>query len=280
MGIVDKDDVGIYVLEHYIFSLQVALEKFNRRGKIVFIHLPFFQVYNAPDGSEIILTDWWETIVKHFNRDSRVAGFYIADEPEVWGSEWSSHKTGFPHSQAVSLYTSLKKHTEKDILAVFCDIDLYRKAYADKPPFFDIFGFDFYPFSTQSEISRRGLGFLAKSKKEGLWIEEVVKKWASLIFEYKFKRVYYVGQGCGERSINGDKNWTQRDMTLEDFGLLGGFLRKHLPVMLEGYILWSWDRADKVARHNGTVELQYQEKNPIVPKKTSWFIRLIRRLFR
>lgn len=279
LGKVDKDDPSIYTLEHYIFSLQVALEKFYRHGKKLYVHLPFFQVYKTPEGNETILTEWWEPIVRHFATDPRVEGFYMADEPEVWGTEWSSHKTPFPHSLAISKYAMIKSITMKPVLVVFCDTALYEKSYGGRQPFFDIFGFDFYPFMTQTEINRKGLGFTTGSGYEKKWILERVKDWTSLIKRNRFPRVVYVGQGCGERDINGNLNWGQRDMVIEDFSLVGQMLREHIPVPLEGYLLWSWERADKLARHLGTVEMQYQAKNPIRPVKRNCFIDFIRRLF-
>lgn len=263
---VDKDDPDLYTLEHYIFSLQEALAKFGKQGTRLFIQLPFFQVYDDPNGNEIILTDWWIPIVRHFKDDLRVAGFYMADEPEVWGTKWSSHRTPFEYEFGYVWYRLIKSIAPaKDVLCVFCDTELFSQKYGDKPAFFDIFGFDFYPFMAAFSIDSKGLGFMPDTKAERRWIRSRFREWGKIISRYGYERVVYVGQGCGNRAMDGSPNWGQRDINRHHHSFVLRCIERCIPVGLEGLLLWSWSRADRVARVEGGTCLATFAENPPKP---------------
>ena len=297
----DPNDVSKYTKENYTKELKSILRQ--NPDTMFFIHLPVFQVYNNPDGSPITLVDWWSHIYTYTHKEINVAGYYVADEPEIYGTEYSD-QSPYPYELVLKWkrgwYDTLSKEEKTPLLAVFCDPDLlFKKKGILNTKYkyigtsfdwwmysfgIDIFGFDLYPLQTQEHINKRGLGFTVGSDKEWEWIDAQFRKWILIMDEVKLakRQTMYVGQGCGSQDWAGEPNWGQRDFTEEELRRVFELYKKHHG-MPDYHILWSYSRCDitTALRSNFYLENIFTEVE--LPRKTSTFLHkisgFIKRLF-
>jgi len=297
----DPNDVTKYTKENYIARLREMMRE--NLDTLFFVHLPAFQVYDDPEGNPITLVDWWTDIYMGVHGEINLAGFYIADEPEIYGTEYSDQPP-YPYFEAlrwkVDWYEAMPEEYKFPLLAVFCDVTLLnrKKSYRlDEEMwvevselkwwmgFFqlDIFGMDFYPLQTQQQVNSRGLGFQIGTSKEWDWIESQFKSWIP-VFSYaairpKMVRTMYVGQGCGTRDWNGDPNWGQRNCTAQELRQVFELYKKHLG-MPDYHVLWSFSRSDHFM-WGETEEYLENILLPIeLPRKTRTFLQKIGDFFK
>jgi len=264
-GRVDPNDGTLFTLEHYLASLKVYLDACAANGKRAYVDIPIGQVWDIHDWEP---ASWLPRIVDGVDSHQAVAGYYMADEPEIWGyKEVNSYpllEIGFLQSR----YQSIKRLSSKPVVVIFAEIPLIRERYGSvmnpKDRFFDIFGFDFYPFLGQNAV--RWDRISSKLEDMGtLW-----KSSGSL-------PVLYVGQGCGDVNMDGNPNFGQRNPSSDE---LDEMLARVKGVFGEPdvYMLWSWHYADSYMRILGNVHLESVGGIEAIAPEGSWIRRLINRL--
>ncbi len=265
-GVVDVNDAALYTSAHYISSLNVYLDRLAESGQRAFIELPIGQVWNMTDWEP---ARWTSQIVAAVHKHKACEGFYIGDEPEVWG--YSSANT-FPVLTADFIkerYKAVKAITSKPVLVVFVDPPLMRNRYgsmlnpADR--FFDIFGFDNYPFEKDRELNWSRVNSKLQDMKS-LW--DACGK----------PPLMYVGQGCGSVSIEGQPNFGQRNPNSEELDQMLGRV-KGIFGDPDYYLLWSLQYADQYMRALGNVHLETVSDVVTVAPEPSWFRKLLKRIF-
>jgi hypothetical protein len=261
----NPNNAELYTKENYI----AALHSLREAGLLQdsFVQLPVFQVYNDQNGEEIELVDWWFVLYAEFW--PFVLGFYIADEPEIWGTEYGPYNRKYPYEKVKSwkdlYYDTLDPSFQVPLLAVFCDVMLLEPK---TDYWFDvctIFGFDFYPLMTKEEIAKKGLSFKPGSKAEMDWIKQKFAAWIPILRQFSGREIMYVGQGCGIRAEDGSDNWGQRDFSATELNMV---YQAYLEVMGQEpdyYVLWSWSRADNLTKIKCDVHL-IQAEQIKVPK--------------
>jgi hypothetical protein len=254
----DKNDVRIYTKENYIQCIK-NLPVFEKNGvtERFFVHLPYFQVYTDQSGNDIVIFDWYKDIIDATYDLPQVCGYYIADEPEVWGTEFTSTKTPFDQQMAMDAYSYCKERTNKPVLLVFCDRSLFLKSGMNKTinKICDILAFDFYPFMTQKQIDSKNLGFTAGDENERRWIKDEINKFTKFYSELETKNQHtpywgFVTQGCGEFDKNRIENFGQRDFTSEDLNFLYTTVLRSFKEKPEYYFFWDKAYADDNAFGN------------------------------
>jgi hypothetical protein len=263
---VDVNDASLYTAEHYISSLGVYLEKLSNSGRRAFVELPIGQVWNMADWEP---ARWTTQIVRAVHEHPACAGFYIGDEPEVWG--YSSANT-FPVLTADFMkerYKAVRAVTDKPVLAVFVDPPLMRNRYGsmlnEKDRFFDIFGFDNYPFEKDRELNWQRVNSKLQDMKS-LWDASGNPP------------LMYVGQGCGSVNVDEQPNFGQRNPSSDELDQMLGRV-KGIFGDPDYYLLWSWQYADQYMRALGNVHLETVSDVVTVAPEPSWFRRLLKRVF-
>lgn len=249
----DKNDVRIYTKENYIQCLKnLPLSPNNEINERFFVHLPYFQVFPDQDGNEIVIFDWYKDIVDATFDLPQVYGYYIADEPEVWGSGYTSTNTAFDQKKAKQAFSYIKSKCDKPVMLVFCDQQLFFKTKLNKNinKICDVLAFDFYPFMTREQIKSKNLAFEPGSVEERRWLEKEVVGFAKLYENLKLKNQntpYYgfVTQGCGEFDQNGEPNFGQRDFTAEELDFLFATVCDTFFKKPDYYLFWDKHYADK-----------------------------------
>jgi len=265
-GVIDVNDATLYTSAHYISSLNVYLDRLAESGQRAFIELPIGQVWNMTDWEP---ARWTSQIVAAVHKHKACEGFYIGDEPEVWG--YSSANT-FPVLTADFMkerYKAVKAITSKPVLVVFVDPPLMRNRYGSMlnptDRFFDLFGFDNYPFEKDRELNWSRVNSKLQDMKS-LW--DACGK----------PPLMYVGQGCGSVSIEGQPNFGQRNPNSEELDQMLGRV-KGIFGDLDYYLLWSWQYADQYMRALGNVHLETVSDVVTVAPEPSWFRKLLKRVF-
>lgn len=249
----NPNDVRLYTKENYIECLKnLTYNPENEVNDRFFVHLPYFQVFQEPDGKDIVIFDWYKDIVDATFDLPQVHGYYIADEPEVWGTEYTSIKTPFDQKLASQAFSYIKSKCDKPVLLVFCDRDLFMKTGMNKNinKICDVLGFDFYPYMTKSQINAKNLGFAQGSAEEKRWIQKEVQDFAKLYenLELKDQNTPYfcfVTQGCGEFNQKGEPNFGQRDVTVEELDFLYATVCDNFLKKPDYYLFWDKAYADK-----------------------------------
>lgn len=253
----DQNDLKRYTKEHYVQSCKRHMEAhtFNNPNKKFIIDLPVSEVYYdgtviADDGYEENIPiwktlDWIEYVVKELENDDRIIAWYHADEPEVWGyrevvnGNVTNANPKIKYGFLKDRYDLLKRVSKKPVLAVFCDVPLFLDNYYHKivnnGPFFDIFGFDYYPFTP-------------KNKKVD---PDRIKKFLNISANInQSMQVLYVGQGSGSTEFN-----TITPTLLMHEELFKTFIRLCPEERRFGYLLWSYQWADAFAKVTGDIVL-------------------------
>lgn len=264
-GRVDPNDASLYTLEHYLASLKVYLDECEANGKRAFVDIPIGQVWDMNDWEP---ASWLPRIVDGIDSHRAVAGYYMADEPEIWGYREANSYPVLEIDFMQSRYQSIKRLSSKPVLVVFADVPLLRERYGrvmnPAGRFFDIFGFDYYPFLGQDDV--RWDRISSKLEAMGtLWQSS-----GSL-------PVFYAGQGCGDVNEDGKPNFGQRNPTSEE---LDEMLARVKGIFGEPafYMLWSWQYADSYMRTLGNVHLESVGGVVAKAPEGTWIRRLINRL--
>ena len=275
----DPNDPNLYTLKRYL----TALGNLPKNGGKFWVQLPYFQVYPDSKGNEtVIFEDYAYEIINHCAFDDRFVGFYLADEPEVWGSQWSSHKLKFDQAAAMRVYKHIKStNSEKLALMVFCDTVLMNRLFLPKNMVLmtDVLGFDFYPFNTQENVDKRGLGYVIKTQSEYNHIIGQIKDIVKTLKRYNvtINRLMYVGQGTGEKDWKGRPTFGQRDATSAELRLVyNAFLMEGIE--FKRYFFWSKTYSNdfvwnQVWQHINNVSTE--QMPPKDPHKLSLFQRII-----
>lgn len=257
----DENDIARYTKEHYVQACKDYMDahtSINPDRKFI-IDLPICEVYfngtrTVEDGYEenipIWKTDEWiEYVVNKLNSDERVLGWYHADEPEVWGyrevvnGNVTNSNPPIDYFFLKKRYDTIKKDSKKPVLAVFCDVPLFLDRYYYKilkyGKFFDIFGFDYYPF---------------KLNKSSIDVSRI-KNFINISSNINDKLpVLFVGQGSGSPEFN-----TRVPYIQEHQELFQEFIRQCPEDRRFGYLLWSANTryANSMAIQNGNIALHY-----------------------
>jgi hypothetical protein len=269
-GVVDRFNPGFQNLnlEGYLAAITEMLNKVNQD---IIIELPYWDASGEYDELNSTL-GWWSAIIDYVDSNPNVIGYYLFDEPEIWG-EFGNTKPKLPHAQALSAYHLVKSKTKKDVYCVFADVMMFNQKYGGKTPFWDVFMFDFYYFRTREHIDRNCLEvntwcFKAGSKDELAFIESQLRRWkGEVVDRYGYKRVMFVCQGHGQsvdlptgRRIDlssEDANFYlfgMRDMTLVEYDWLIGKVNELFP-KLEGIFMWDWIYSNNSLRIKGNTVL-------------------------
>lgn len=280
------NDLDRYTKENYVQACKVYMDEheyFFPDRKFI-IDIPLAEVYYegsrvAEDGYKENIpiwktTEWVEYVVNELDKDDRVLGWYHADEPEVWGFREvinGNVVNGNPVIEYTFLkdrYEIIKSLSKKPVLAVFCDTKLFLDKYYHKilkyGKFFDIFGFDYYPFTP------------ANKKIDSTKIKNFINISANI--DEKLP-VLFVGQGSGTIGFN-----TRTPYLQEHQNLFQEYI-KHCPEERRfGYMLWSANSAyaDSNAIINGNLALHYlndwilSTKQPLNFKNNTMLIKFIK----
>jgi hypothetical protein len=238
---IDQNDVRRYTKEHYVDACREYINShtYIHPNRKFIIDLPLAEVYSdgeriAEDGyTEVIpiwkTTEWLNYVIQELDSDPRVIGWYHADEPEVWGYREVVNGNIVNTSPAITYsflkerYDSIKQVSKKPVFAVFCDTSLFKARYLEhiksKGKFFDVFGFDYYPFTpTNDKVDERKI-------KDFISIAGSIDRSMPIMF---------VGQGSGGQVFN------NRPPTLKEHETLFKAFIKHCPVEKRfAYLLWS-----------------------------------------
>lgn len=257
----DQNSSIRYTKEHYVNACRNYMDKHTEvnLGKKFIIDIPLAEVwYNeaitAIDGySQNVpiwkTPEWIEYVIKELDPDPRVIGWYQADEPEVWGyrevvnGNVVNNNPEIRYSFLRSRYLVIRSLTRKPIHAVFCDVSLYSQRYREKVlevgPFFDVFMFDYYPFTPLNDK-------VDKSK---------FKEFIKIVDEIDSNMpVMFVGQGSGGLEFN------NRVPTVSEHEELFKEFIRHCPRSRRyGYLLWSANPsyASPKAIAHGEIALKY-----------------------
>jgi hypothetical protein len=255
---VDHNDPRRYSKEHYIESLKRYIsDQLNSNPQRKFIiDLPIAEVWwggtrIAEDGFEEVIPiwktlEWIEYIINELDSNPNIIGWYHTDEPEVWGyrevvnGNPISNAPIVPYTLLKSRYDFIKTISDKPIIAVFCDVPLFYKRYytdiKDSGKFFDIFGFDHYPF-------------LVREKDISL---DKIKKFINVATEIDCTiPILFVGQGSGSDEFN-----TRTPSIVEHRKLYTEFTKWCPPNRRFAYLLWAYDYATFEAKNLGDFILQ------------------------
>lgn len=258
----DQNDLSRYTKKHYVESCRRYMDAHTKvhPDRKFFIDLPLAEVYNvgtklADDGFKENIPvwktlDWIEYVVRELDTDERVLGWYHADEPEVWGyrevvnGNVTNANPPIPYQFLSDRYFHIKAFSNKPVLALFCDVPLFIERFykytVKYTPFFDIFGFDYYPFQ---KLNKNINEINTKKFREFINIASNIREGMPIL---------YVGQGSGSPEFN------TRVPTLEEHQALFQEFVKYCPEDRRfGYLLWSANRqyANDNAIENGTIAL-------------------------
>jgi hypothetical protein len=292
----DHNDARIYTKENYINCLKnLPLYELSDVHDRFIVQLPYFQVYNDEKGNDIVIFDWYKDIVDATFDLPQIHGYYIADEPEVWGTPYTSIKTPFDKDKAAEAFSYIKSKCNKPVLLVFCDRDLFvENGFAPKiNQICDVLGFDYYPFMTKNQIKQKNLGFEPDSQEERDWIERELKGFARLYDDLdkrgrKPPYFAFVTQGCGEFTDKGVLNFGQRDFTRQNLDFLYTKLVDIFEKQPDYYLFWdksyadnnafatAWDHILKIESLNYQIEQNQVKKQPIFKRIARKIKKLLR----
>ena len=255
-GSKDPNDASNFTKEAFIKACGDYLYHCQLHGSSSFIQLPINQVWSITDWEP---ATWHSDIVSQFKDHPALAGWYIADEPEVWGYSEPS-PDGVPinvnppltHHFLHSRYLKCKDLAPHvPVLVVFCDLALYDKSYAGKPAFYDIFGFDYYAFTDHA----------GHALQWGRFTE-----WRKRAHNHP---VMFVAQGCGHSAGWTDetgefRRFGQLDMTVEQFDEQYIRAVDEFGNQLKYYLLWDWHYADENMRDLGKEHLLRVEHDTLI----------------
>ena len=255
------NDLDRYTKEHYVQACKTYMDEhsyFFPDRKFI-IDIPIAEVYyegtkTADDGYKENIpiwktSEWVEYVVNQLDKDDRVLGWYHADEPEVWGyrevinGNVTNSNPSIEYTFLKERYEILKALSTKPVFAVFCDTTLFLNKYYDKiikyGKFFDVFGFDYYPFTYTNK------------KIDTTRIKNFINISANIDSNLP---VLFVGQGSGTAEFN-----TRTPYLQEHQDLFQEFIRNCPEERRFGYLLWSANPAfaDSNAIINGNLALHY-----------------------
>jgi len=237
----DQNDVRRYTQEHYVQACKdyMNAHTFVEPQRKFIIDIPLTEVYSngqviAEDGYPEDIPIWktpeWITyVVNELNSDDRIVGWYQADEPEVWGyrevvnGNVVNSSPKIPYTFLKERYDLIKSLSNKPVVTVFCDTSLLKARYYNdilsKGKFFDIFSFDYYPFTpSNNTVDERKIQAFIN-------IANTIDKNMPILF---------VGQGSGGVVFN------NRVPTLAEHEKLFKAFIKYCPKSKRfGYLLWS-----------------------------------------
>ena len=247
-----------YSKEHYVAAVQRFMDdhlKVNPNRKFI-IDLPIAEVWwggtrIAEDGFEEVIPEWktleWiEYVVKKLDSNPNIIAWYHTDEPEVWGHREVvngnpiSNAPIIPYTLLKSRYDFIKTISDKPVIAVFCDVPLFNKRYyndiKDSGKFFDVFGFDHYPF-------------LIRGNDASL---DKVKKFIDIANEIDCEiPILFAGQGSGSDEFN-----TRTPSIVEHRKLYTEFTKWCPPNRRFAYLLWAYDYGTSDAKKLGDSVLE------------------------
>lgn len=243
----NPDHPANFTKEAFIAAAIAYLEDCLLLGSKSFIELPINQVYGDNDLSP---SEWIDDIVIMLKDHPALEGWYLADEPEIRGYDGvdgsgnrvnSDHP--LEHEWLLDRYRTCKRLApDVPVLVVFAEITLYDQKYRNKAPFYDIFGFDYYPFTTHKGHIK-------------LWHR--YKQWAERAGDFP---VMYVGQGCGDSAGFG-----QYDITAQEFDEQFIRAKDALGDQLKYYTLWDWSYASHKMRILGVQHLLRVASGDLIP---------------
>jgi hypothetical protein len=281
------NDPKRYSKEHYVKAVKRFIDdhlKENPNRKFI-IDIPVAEVWwkgtrIAEDGFEEVIPDWktiqWiQYVISKLDSNPHIIGWYHTDEPEVWG--YREVVNGNPISNAPIIpyyllkqrYDSIKLISEKPVIAVFCDVPLfYKRYYTDIKTygaFFDVFGFDHYPF-------------LVRGKDHSL---DKIKDFINTATEINpLIPIMFVGQGSGSDEFN-----TRVPNLKEHQQLYTEFTKWCPPHRRYAYLLWAHDYGTNEATVLGDFVLNPTilsnwEYQPYIIRVYKWLVKRINRIFR
>jgi hypothetical protein len=248
-----------YSKESYITALNNLLANSNKR---VIVDLPYWDVSGTYTTN---LTSWWADIINATKNNPKVIGYYLFDEPEVWG--YFNNIPELTHAQALSAYNLVKANTTKDAYSVFTDITLFNK-YSGLAPFWDVFMFDAYDFITQEKLDANCIVsppwcYTAGSNTERDYVEQRLLNWKTqVIIPNNISRIVFVMQGHGEvrqDPVTGASSsepqyvFGMRTMTELEYNFIINILKTQFN--LEGLLAWSWFYANNLSRQRANKAL-------------------------
>jgi hypothetical protein len=259
----DQNDLSRYSKSHYVEACKRYMDEHTKvhPDRKFFIDIPLAEVYYvgtrlADDGFKENIPvwktlDWIEYVVRELDTDERVLGWYHADEPEVWGyreivnGNVTNSNPKLEYDFLRNRYWHIKGNSQKPILAVFCDTKLFIDNYYNKiletGPFFDIFGFDYYPFSLTNKSLDPNSQINTKKFRDFINISSNIRNDMPIL---------YVGQGSGSKEFN------TRNPTLDEHKTLFKTFIQNCPKERRfGYLLWSYSYADSLSKVNGDIAL-------------------------
>lgn len=185
----DRNDVSKYTMDSYIKACKSLLSHLKPTDR-VYIPLPWDQVYNGEYGHPESLLLWWRHIVFELDKFEQVAGYYLADEPEHWNTQWGDRVFCYTGPRMLALkYREMKRLTSKPILVVHCDLSLYN--FPEK--YCDEVGVDIYPFKQSGDIE--------------LWqFKDMLKAWKRKLHNIPIRM--FVFQGAGKSAGYGQRDFT------------------------------------------------------------------------
>ena len=281
------NDPKRYSKEHYVKAVKRFIDdhlKENPNRKFI-IDIPVAEVWwkgtqIAEDGFEEVIPEWktikWiQYVISKLDSNPHIIGWYHADEPEVWGyrevvnGNPISNAPIIPHKYLKERYDSIKLISEKPVISVFCDVPLfYKRYYTDIKTygaFFDIFGFDHYPF-----LIRGNDGSLDK-----------IKQFINIATEINpLIPIMFVGQGSGSDEFN-----TRVPNLKEHQQLYTEFTKWCPPHRRYGYLLWAHDYGTNEATVLGDFVLNPTilsnwEYQPYIIRVYKWLVKRLNRIFR
>lgn len=257
----NPNDLVRYTKEHYVQACKKYMDEhtyFFPDRKFI-IDIPTAEVYyegtkTASDGYKENIpiwktTEWIEYVINELDKDERVLGWYQADEPEVWGyrevvnGNVTNSNPPIEYAFLKDRYDIIKSLSTKPVIVVFCDTKLFLDRYYHKilkyGKFFDVFGFDYYPFTPSNK------------RIDSTRIKNFINISCNIDPNLP---ILFVGQGSGTSEFN-----TRTPYLQEHQNLFQEFI-KNCPANLRfGYLLWSANSAyaDSSALVNGNLALHY-----------------------
>jgi hypothetical protein len=250
-----------YSKASYLIALNNLLTTSKKR---IIVDLPYWDV-SGNYQSENILTSWWVDIINATKENPKVIGYYLFDEPEVWG--YFNSIPELTHTTALSAYNLVKANTTKDVYSAFVDIALFSK-YSGLAPFWDVFMFDAYDFLTQAKLDENCpvnpvWCYTAGSQTERDYVEQRLLNWKTeVIIPNNISRVVFIMQGHGEvrqdpvtgvSSSEPQYVFGMRTMTELEYNFIINILKTQFN--LEGLLAWSWFYANNLSRQRANKAL-------------------------
>jgi len=251
------NDPSRYTKENYVNAVRHYISehhKINPTRKFI-IDLPVAEVWwdgqrIASDGYRENIPvwktlEWIKYVVTELEDISSIVGWYQADEPEVWG--YREVINGNPANENPPIeyhflknrYDLISSISTKPVIAVFCDVPLYKERYERHiykyGTFFDVFGFDHYPYLANG------------TNLPLLKIKQFVK------LAYRIDQdmpIMFVGQSSGTEKFN-----TRQPSLKEHEDLYTEWTKNCPPSKRFGYLLWSFSYGTEESNRIGNFVL-------------------------